>query len=131
MLKGLVSVLLTRYFFGFDAAVMAGVGTIIGHCYSIFFNFQGGKGVAVTSGVLFVLDPLLAVIMIAWQLLVFFISRYMGLASLLTALAFPFVTYFKRGTDSLFYASIFLSLFVIFQHRSNISRLIKGTENKL
>lgn len=131
MLKGLIPVVLVRYFWGFDAAVLTGVSTIIGHCYSFFLNFQGGKGVAVTSGVLFILDPLLAIIMIAWQLLVFFTTRYMGLASLLTAVAFPFVTYFKRGRDSLFYASIFLSAFVIFQHRENLKRLLKGTENKL
>lgn len=131
MLKGLIPVILLRHFWGFDAAVMAGVGTIVGHCYSIFFNFQGGKGVAVTSGVLFILDPVLALILIAGQLVVFFTTRYMGLASLITAVVFPIATYLRRGPDALFYASLFVSPFVIFQHRANLKRLIDGTEKKL
>lgn len=130
MLKGLIPVLIARHW-GFEPAVYAGIGTVIGHCYSVFFHFHGGKGVAVTSGVLFALDPLLAAILIAWQLIVFFLTRYMGLASLTTAIAFPIATYIKRGPDVLFYASIFLSLFVIFQHRGNLKRLLKGTEHKL
>lgn len=131
MLKGLIPVLVINHFWGYQVAVMTGIGAIIGHCYSLFFNFQGGKGVAVSSGVLFALDPLIAVILIGGQLIIFFATRLMGLASIISAVAFPVVTYLLRGPNPLFYASFFLTPFVIFQHRGNLKRLLKGTENKL
>lgn len=131
MLKGLVPVLLIKHFWGFDYAVWAGVAAIIGHCYSIFLSFQGGKGVAVSSGVLFAIDPIMAVILIAFQLIIAFTTRYMGLASILNALVFPLVAYMKRGVDALLYAAIVITPFVIFQHRMNIKRMLEGTEKKL
>lgn len=131
MIKGLIPVLLINYFWGYSPAIMTGIGAIVGHCYSLFFNFQGGKGVAVSSGVLFALDPLIAVILISGQLIIFFATRMMGLASIISAIAFPIVTVLLRGVGPLFYASFFMTPFVIFQHRDNLKRLLSGTENKL
>lgn len=131
MLKGLVPVMLMKQFMGFDYAVWGGVAAIIGHCYSIFLNFHGGKGVAVSSGVLFAIDPVMAVILIAFQLIVAFTTRYMGLASIMNALVFPLVAYMKRGVDALLYAAIVITPFVIFQHRMNIKRMLEGTEKKI
>ena len=82
MLKGLIPVLLVHRFWGYSPAIMTGIGAIVGHCYSLFFNFQGGKGIAVSSGVLFALDPLIAMILITGQLIIFFTTRMMGLASI-------------------------------------------------
>lgn len=131
MLKGLVPVLLIKQYVGFDYAVWAGVAAIIGHCYSVFLRFHGGKGVAVSSGVLFAIDPVMAVILIAFQLIVAFTTRYMGLASIMNALVFPLVSYMKRGVDALLFAAIVITPLVIFQHRLNIKRMLDGTEKKI
>lgn len=131
MLKGLVPVLVINSLWGYQAAVITSIGAIVGHCYSVFFNFQGGKGIAVSSGVLFALDPLIAVLLISGQLIIFFTTRLMGLASVISAILFPIVTYLLRGANPLFYASFFMTPFVIFQHRENLKRLIQGRENKL
>lgn len=131
MLKGLIPVLLVHRFWGYSPAIMTGIGAIVGHCYSLFFNFQGGKGIAVSSGVLFALDPLIAVILITGQLIIFFTTRMMGLASIVSAIAFPMVSVLLRGVGPLFYAAFFMTPFVIFQHRANLKRLLEGTENKL
>ena len=131
MLKGLIPVLIIRQLWGYEVAIISGMAAIIGHCYSVFTSFHGGKGVAVSSGVIFAIDPIIAIILTTGQLIVFFATRMMGLASIITAVVLPIVTYLMRGIGPLLYASFFMTPFVIWQHRDNLKRLLQGTENKL
>lgn len=110
---------------------MAGlVGAMLGHSFSCFTGFRGGKGVATAAGGCLVLMPLGALVAAAVWVVTFYASRYVSLASICSAFALP-ITVFCQGQPKplLVFASI-ASLFVIVRHRLNITRLLNGTENR-
>ena len=112
-------------------ALIAGVFAILGHNYTCWLRFKGGKGVATTAGVLIAWVPLAFLIALGTWLVVFAISRFVSLASIAAALVLPFAVW---GTDRrmfMIYIATLLSLLAIFKHRSNIQRLIAGTENRI
>ena len=112
-------------------ALIAGVFAILGHNYTCWLRFKGGKGVATTAGVLVAWVPLAFLIALGSWLVVFGVSRYVSLASIVAAVVLPFAVW---GTDRrmfMIYIATLLSLLVIFKHRSNIQRLIAGTENRI
>jgi glycerol-3-phosphate acyltransferase PlsY len=113
--------------------VLAAVCSVIGHCFSPWLKFKGGKGVATSAGALFGLMPLAALIGAAVWILIFWLTRYVSLASVATAVALPLVilvidwnnqTYRKP----LFFFSVIIAAVVVWQHRSNLSRLVRGKE---
>jgi glycerol-3-phosphate acyltransferase PlsY len=117
--------------------IILGISCIIGHNWTIFLNFHGGKGIATTLGVLVGLafkieglNLILLLLILIW-LLIFVISRIVSLASLISALALPiFMIWFKQSQVMIF-TSIILTAFVILRHKSNLKRLIEGKEAKL
>ena len=141
MLKGLVPVVLTRWWCGQNGIVpdwpgiAAAVGAVLGHNFTFWLGFRGGKGVATSAGIVLALLPLpLAAGVVAW-LAVFFISRYVALASIASAVVVPgtaLFLHFFRGQPGwpLTGFSILLGLLAIWRHRSNIRRLRDGTENQ-
>jgi len=115
--------------------VVAAVCCVLGNAFPIWLGFRGGKGVAVSAGLLFALMPAAAGIVILIWLLLFYLTRYVSLASILAALALPvivfFLLHFQQMTEWTFlYVSIALAAFVVFRHRSNITRLLQGTEQR-
>jgi glycerol-3-phosphate acyltransferase PlsY len=113
--------------------IAAGVLCVIGHVYPVWLGFKGGKGVATSIGVLFGLMPIAGVtVMVVW--LVFYqTTKYVSVASIADAFALPLIAavmfYLKKTTSlALVYFSICLAVMIIWRHRSNISRLSKGTE---
>lgn len=107
-------------------------GALIGHCFSIFLKFKGGKGVAVTIGALLGAMPLnMACGGIVWALL-FFTSRYVSVASIGMAVALPAIAYFLpgQGIGPHFWFSLFVAVFIVYTHRTNIRRLMKGEESR-
>jgi acyl phosphate:glycerol-3-phosphate acyltransferase len=120
--------------------VLTGLCAILGHNYSPWVGFKGGKGIATSAGVLIALMPTAVVILIAIWGLVFLFSRYVSLASILAAGALPFVTLWgswlhgkiQNGTwnKPLFAFSIIIAVLAIWKHRSNIQRLLAGTEHR-
>jgi len=114
-------------------AILAGVSSVIGHSYPIWLSFKGGKGVATSAGVLFALLPFAALIVgIVWAV-TFQASRYVSVASIGAALALPIAVgtmlCLKQLSAPVFlYFSICLAAVVIIRHRSNLSRLLNGTE---
>jgi glycerol-3-phosphate acyltransferase PlsY len=116
-------------------AVLGAVSAVIGHSFPPWLKFRGGKGVATSAGALFGLMPLAMVIGVTIWILVFLLTRYVSLASITAATALPFVIFIisarsKLNEKALFYSSICLAGLVIWRHRSNLSRLMHGTESR-
>jgi len=111
--------------------MLIGVGAVLGHVFSIFLKFRGGKGVATAAGAVFALAPAaLGVSALVW-VVVLLVSGYVSLASILGALAFPLAVRLTQPEDGYaFGIGLALVLFIIFTHRSNIRRLAAGSENR-
>ena len=113
--------------------IVAAISSVIGHSFPVWLHFKGGKGVATSAGALFGLAPVAALAGAAVWILTFFVTRYVSVASIAAAAALPviiLITTRLRYTagKSLFYSSVCLAAVVIWRHRSNLSRLVRGTE---
>ncbi|MEY4378941.1 MAG: Glycerol-3-phosphate acyltransferase [Verrucomicrobiota bacterium] len=106
------------------------VGTLLGHCFSCFLKFKGGKGVASTIGGLLVLLPVPILIGAALWGLVFLASRYVSLASIALGVSLPLSCLFLKYGQSQFWFAAAIAAFNVWTHRSNIGRLLNGTENR-
>jgi glycerol-3-phosphate acyltransferase PlsY len=120
----------------FFVSVAGFIGTLLGHCFSCFLKFKGGKGVASTIGGLLVLLPVPIVIGAAIWGLVFALARYVSLASIalgvslpLSCWLLPLVTSLKFGPAEFWFAAA-IAAFNVWTHRSNVGRLLAGTENR-
>lgn len=125
--KGAVAVLLAKTFAGADAAQIAGLAALIGHCFPVWLRFRGGKGVATYLGVVAALAwPMGAVACLIW-LLIATVTRYSSLAALVAAGWMPVIMGFTSHAH-LFVLSITLCLLLYARHWGNIKRLRDGTE---
>ncbi len=119
---------------GEDAAVLCVVSlaaALIGHSFSCFTRFRGGKGVATGAGGFLVLLPLPTLIAACVWLVIFTVWRFVSLASICSAIALPFGTWLVGGGPPFLIAvSSGVAAFVVIRHRTNISRLLAGTENR-
>ena len=116
-------------------AILAAVMCVIGHTFPVWLGFKGGKGVATSAGAIFGLMPLAAVIVFLIWVIVFEITRYVSVASLVAASALPvtvaILIYWNvvEGAVLLYFSTV-LAILVLWSHRSNFSRLLKGTEQR-
>jgi len=113
--------------------IVAAISSVLGHSFPVWLRFKGGKGVATSAGALFGLAPIAALVGVAIWILTFWITRYVSLASIAAAAALPLIilitTWLSRTPGKLlFYSSVCLAAVVIWRHRSNLSRLMRGTE---
>ncbi len=131
--KGILAVLLGGYIMGENGRYLAALFVVIGHNWPIFLNFKGGKGIASSLGILFILNWKLGLICLIIGVIVIAASKYVSLGSISASVAAPIVSYILTGSlrDYLFLTTLILALLSIFRHRSNIGRLLKGNENKL
>ena len=106
---------------------------VFGHVFPIFAQFRGGKGVATSLGIVIGINPYAALVCLAIFLIVFLSSRYVSLGAMISALSFPFVSYFMIQEDAriMIVFTVVLGVMVILAHRKNIDRLWKGEENKM
>jgi glycerol-3-phosphate acyltransferase PlsY len=106
---------------------------VFGHVFPLFAHFRGGKGVATSLGIVIGINPYAALVCLAICLLVFISSRYVSLGAIISALCFPFVSYFMIQEDAriMIIFTVVLGVMVILAHRKNIDRLCKGEENKM
>ena len=108
---------------------LAALAAVLGHSFSPFLGFRGGKGVATTIGALFGLDPVATAMALAVFFLVFGLTRIVAAGSLAFAVALPIVVIWRGdATPAVVVLSIGLSLLIVVRHRSNIVRLIQGVE---
>jgi acyl phosphate:glycerol-3-phosphate acyltransferase len=105
---------------------------LVGHSFSIFIGFRGGKGVATAAGGLFVLMPVVAAIAVAVWGAFYIATKYVSLASLAAAVSLPVSVFFlpQAGGPIAEAVTVFIALFVIINHRANIGRLLSGTEKR-
>jgi glycerol-3-phosphate acyltransferase PlsY len=137
LLKGILGVGLAKIIFQDQASllpamsVLAGLAAILGHSYSIFLGFSGGKGVTTGAGVLIMLWWWIALVLFGIWLIVVSATRYVSLASLTAAVAFPLLILIFYPQLPYLLFSLAAALTIIVRHRSNISRLLAGRELKL
>ncbi|MFH0794756.1 MAG: glycerol-3-phosphate 1-O-acyltransferase PlsY [bacterium] len=113
------------------AALLVGIAAVLGHIFTCFLNFKGGKGVSTSLGVFSALAPVALLSALAVGIVVIAITRFVSLASVLGAVAFPLlILYFQPGNPALFWVSALIGALIIFRHRSNIRRIIRGEEDK-
>jgi glycerol-3-phosphate acyltransferase PlsY len=134
--KGLITILVARYLapvLGLGEATVAacGVAVFLGHLYPVYFGFKGGKGVATALGVLLGLYVWIALVGLVVFALVAVISRYVSLASVVTASVLVVVAPVQLGLTPISAAIAIIAVLVIWRHRANMARLMSGTESKL
>lgn len=144
VLKGVVAILIAM-FIGWAFKVenqsllvqIAGIAVVLGHTFPIFFGFKGGKGVATSLGILIMSNWQIGLICLVFGVLLIVLTRMVSLGSCAAAVLFPVLTLFitdnyivSQGSGYLIY-SIILAVIVLFNHRSNIKRIMTGTENRI
>ena len=112
--------------------IVTGIIAIVGHLFPVFAGFKGGKGVASTFGVLLALNPLVTLLCMAVFLVILLITGYVSISSISAGIAFPLISLvlFECPSTIFMIFSIFIALALIITHKKNISRLLKGEENR-
>ena len=132
VLKGVLACLLGLWLLGNTGASLAGIAVVLGHMYPVFYKFKGGKGVATSLGPSLVLNPLLGLILLAVSAVGIAITHVVSIFSIVSLVAFGLINPFLcKGDVAEIIYSIVLALLVVWAHRTNIKRLLSGTENKL
>jgi acyl phosphate:glycerol-3-phosphate acyltransferase len=113
--------------------IFGAVSSVLGHMYPVWLRFKGGKGVATSAGALLALAPIATMIVAAIWVLVFYLTRYVSLASITAAIVLPIVilvinSWGHTNEKPLIYSSACVAAIVLWRHRSNLTRLFRGTE---
>lgn len=131
VLKGVAAVLIGRYLAGSNGALLAGILVVIGHNWPIVLGGKGGKGIATTIGVMLAIDPLIVLFIVIIGVIIIAVTRYVSLASVTGVIIFPISMIVTKKPLEYIIFSLILSGMALFKHRSNIGRLISGTESKI
>jgi len=111
-------------------AIVAGCCAILGHNFTCWLRFRGGKGIATSAGVLAALVPYSLLIILAIWLVVLAVSRYVSLASVCASFALPFATWLTGRSSTLIAVTAAMAALAIWKHRANLRRLAAGTESR-
>ena len=131
VLKGVIAALIGYWIAGESGAIISSLGAIIGHNWPVFLQFRGGKGIATSLGSLIVIIPLVSAIVFVIGIVIIVVTKYVSLASIIAAVLLPILTVvFKCSKGEIIYA-IIVSVLALYRHKSNIKRLLSGTENKI
>jgi glycerol-3-phosphate acyltransferase PlsY len=142
-LKGLLAVaVLTRavwHFFGLTPdqlnrewlEIVAALAAILGHNFTCWLHFKGGKGIATSAGVLVALVPYALLVILGIWIIVLGLTRFVSLASICASFSLPFATWITGGSFTMIAITAAMAALAIYKHRSNIQRLLKGTENRI
>lgn len=131
VLKGFIPLYIASKFnLKYNDLVILGLVAILAHTFSCFISFKGGKGVATSLGVFLFLAPVITLILLVIFILMVYFTKYISLGSITAAFLLPIFTFFTHRDTYLFTLSVVIAIFVIYRHKTNISRLLSGTENK-
>ncbi len=129
--KTVIACIIGYLLLGYDGCALAGFATVIGHIAPVFYGFKGGKGVMVAAGTLLCLDPLIFLLTMIFFAFVLYISKTVSIASIMSALVFPFMFNRIGGHYGIPMVTTILTMCVIiYKHRSNLKRILEGTEPK-
>jgi len=131
LLKGLIMVTVGKAIGGENLALLSALAVVIGHDWSIFLQFKGGKGIATSFGVIIALFPKVALWLFIVGISVIFLSRYVSLGSISAAIALPIVLIIYKYPASHIIVGLILGIIAVYRHKDNIERLLAGKENKL
>lgn len=145
MLKGWGAVTLARYLVrhvsGWEAGdgvwsnpasapIVAGLAAILGHNYTCWLGFKGGKGIATTAGVIIALVPWAFLVGLITFSLCFLVTRFVSVASIMAAATLPFATWFTTHNQPLTAVTAGMAALAIYKHKANMQRLLNGTESR-
>ncbi len=128
VLKAVMPVLYVKFNFP-EMVYLSALCAFIGHVFPVWLKFKGGKGVATYVGILFALNIIFGLVFGVCWLIIFFISKYSSLASLIGSLSIPFYILIMKGSENIFFYVIMFIL-IFFTHRENIKRLKNKEETK-
>ena len=126
--KAVIPVLIIKYQYP-EFLFLSSLSIFLGHVFSIWLKFKGGKGVATYLGILFCINYILGFVFIISWFLIFLISKYSSLSSLIASLTIPIYHFFIIDNEN-YYFFIILFILIFYTHRKNIKRLINNTESK-
>lgn len=129
--KGAAAIYLGRLAGGEVVQLLAGVAAIAGHNWPIYLNFRGGKGIATSLGAIVSLTPMIALILLGLWIVIVGITKYISLGSLAAALLFPIFLVISGAPKAHIVMGVLISAFAFYRHRTNIQRLLAGTENRI
>ena len=130
--KGILAVGIMSYFFHNPLLdVVTALGALLGHNYSIFLGFKGGKGVATALGLLIFMMPNVAVASFCIWLVCVLLTRYVSLGSIMAAIFTPPLAWYLGYPSAYMIFSVVAAFFVVLRHKENIHRLLTGTESKI
>lgn len=132
-LKGFIGTYLGYLIAGGLGSYAGALGAIIGHSFPVYFGFKGGKGIATAVGILLYLDTKMILLLLGIFAIIVILTKYVSLGSIVTVILAPIYTYIYHFDEKpiYFYTILALSSLILFNHRSNIIRLIKGKERKI
>ncbi|HHT88377.1 MAG TPA: glycerol-3-phosphate 1-O-acyltransferase PlsY [Clostridiales bacterium] len=138
MLKAVIAVILVRFVFFADfeyvmlLSLYTGLGVVLGHNFPVWLKFKGGKGIAATAGAIVAIDPLIVPFGLPIFVLSVAVTRYVSVGSLLIAIMFPtWIAIRNPGDLHMLFVALAYTALAFIKHKSNIKRLLNGTENKL
>ena len=132
LLKGLIPVVIAWLLQQSPLTVsLVAIAAFLGHLFPIFFGFKGGKGVATALGAILGLNYLVALCALAVWIIIFVITKISSLSALIAAVSAPIFLYFFNASSEIVWAVIFMDILLIYRHKGNIQRLLKGEEGKL
>ena len=130
--KGILAVGIMSYFFHNPLLdVVTALGALLGHNYSLFLGFKGGKGVATALGLLIFMMPQVAVASFGIWLVCVLLTRYVSLGSIMAAIFTPPLAWYLGYPSAYVIFSVVAAFFVVLRHKENIHRLLTGTESKI
>ena len=114
--------------------VICGIAAVLGHVYPLYYNFKGGKGAGTLVGILIGLYPFGLLLSFSVWFIILILTGYVGLSTMLAGISFPIIIHYQNfmgGLNSTIGSfSIIMALFLVFTHRSNIARMLEGSENR-
>ena len=109
---------------------LGGIGSMVGHCWPVFHDFKGGKGISIGAAIGLMIDWRVALVVWGGFLVLAVLTKYVSLGSVWAGASFPFATWFVYGDTVLTVMGLFMGGLVVYMHRGNIKRLLNGTESK-
>ena len=139
ILKGVLAVLLIsklNFLSGYSflnsdlVEIFCAIAAVLGHVYPIYYNFKGGKGAGTLIGIIGVLFPQCIIYALLSWIITLVFTGYVGLGTMISGIMLSLSAYLLDVSNIHFYFSVLMSIFILFTHRSNIKRMIKGSENR-